>query len=227
MSIKLSNFTKKVLSNIAEFNGGVIIEKTNHNKTVVYSKAISGDLFLVTELPEAFEYDFVVSDLARFLNICSTLDDAEIELHKSYMEIISQPTKSKIKYCYADPRAVITSPSNEVVTGDELASVDISKEKLEKIKKQASILQLPHIQFDVVDDKLVCIAKDCDNPSSNTVIHELGDSNGIEIDEEFIVATDSLKIIPEDYQVTVCENVVKFNPLNNQTMTYYVSRYQD
>lgn len=227
MSIKLSEFTKKVLSNIAEFNGGVIINQSRDGKTMINTmSAPAGDLMLVVEIPEQFNYDFVVSDLSRFLNIHSTLDQPEIDLHKQYMVIKSDTSSAKIRYGYADTRAVVSPPGSPQV-GDEIVSVDIAREKMDKIRKQASILHLPHIQFAVEDGRIVCIAKDCNNPSSNTLVHDLGDANGLTIEEDVIVATESLKIIPDDYQVTVCENAVMFNPINNKTMTYTIARIMD
>lgn len=220
---KLSDFTKKVLANIAEFNGGVLIKSTKAGKTSINTMSPSRDLYLSVEIPEQFQYDFVVSDLSRFLNIHSTITNPELDLHNSYAEIKSATDNVKIKYVYADPRAVIV-PEGEPVVGDEIVSVDVTKETLDKIKRQSNILQLPHIQIDVENERLVCIAKDIDNPSSNTVVYDLGDANGIEIDEDVVVATEFLKIIPDDYQLTVYENAVEFKPLNNLSMTYTISR---
>lgn len=226
MNIKLSDFTKKVLANIAEFNGGVIIRQTVGGRTMINTMSPSRDLLLTVEIPETFNYDFVVSDLSRFLNIQSTIDDPELELHKSYMIIKSDSNNAKVKYSYADERAVIV-PEGIPQVGDEIVSVDIAREKLDKVKKQASILHLPHIQFAVEGGKIVCIAKDCNNPSSNTIMHDLGDANGVEIEDDVIIATDSLKIIPDDYSVTVCEHAVRLNPLNNQSMAYTIARIMD
>jgi len=227
MSIKLSDFTKKVLGNIAEFNGGVIINQSQNGKTIINTMSQpAGDLMLTVEIPEQFNYDFVVSDLSRFLNIQSTLDSPELELHKQYMIIKSDSSGAKIKYSYADARAVIVPPGTPEI-GDEIVTVDIPKEKMDKIRKQANILHLPHIQFSVDDGKIVCTAKDCNNPSSNTISHDLGDANGMTIDEDVIVASESLKIVPDDYQLSVCENAIKLNPLNNKTMTYIIARIMD
>lgn len=223
MTIRLSEFTKKVLNNIVDINGGVIIKKTVNNKTLVTTTSASTSIALSVELPEHFSYDVVISELRRFLNINDAFDDAELDFHSSHVVIKSDKNKAKIKYCYSDPRAVVSCQGSPE-TGDEIVSVDISKEQLDKIKKQSNILQLPHIQFAVEDGAVVCIAKDCDNPSSNTITYDLGEANGIEINEDVVVTAESLKVIPDDYQVTVCECAVKFNPLNNRTMTYVIAR---
>lgn len=210
--MKFSNETLTVLKSFTAINKSILLKPGKTLKTITPEKT----LIAIAEIPDEIPSQACIYDLSRFLSILSLYNNAEVEFVDKYF-IISEG-KQRTKYVYADVSMIHTPPEKDITIPSKDVVVNVSNNDLSSVLKAAGVLQFSEIAF--VGDGDKCYLKAID--SSN----EGADDYGVEIGEttdtfKVIIKTDNLKLMPLDYQVTLCSKGI--SEFKGRDVTYYVA----
>jgi hypothetical protein len=210
--MKFSNETLTVLKSFTAINKSILLKPGKTLKTITPEKT----LIAIAEIPDEIPSQACIYDLSRFLSILSLYNNAEVEFVDKYF-IISEG-KQRTKYVYADVSMIHTPPEKDITIPSKDVVVNVSNSDLSSVLKAAGVLQFSEIAF--VGDGDKCYLKAID--SSN----EGADDYGVEIGEttdtfKVIIKTDNLKLMPLDYQVTLCSKGI--SEFKGKDVTYYVA----
>lgn len=188
------------------------MQEGNTLKTVTPEKT----LVAKAEIPDQIPSQACIYDLSRFLSIMSLYKDPDVEFHDKYFMITSG--KQRTKYVYADISMIHAAPEKDIQLPSADVVVDVSWEDLQSVIKAAGVLQFQEVAFVGQDGKIYLKAIDGNNENSDDYGVEIGETS-----DEFkiIVKTDNLKLLPQDYKVTLCAKGI--SEFKSTDVTYFVA----
>lgn len=210
--MKFSEQTLTVLKSFSSINKSILMTPGKMLKTITPEKT----LIAQAEIPDEIPSDACVYDLSRFLSILSLHDDPDVEFFDKYFVI--NEGKRRTKYAFADVSMIHTPPDKEISIPSSDVQVNVTWNDLQSVVKAAGVLQFTEIAFIGQDGKVYL--KAVDTSSSNA------DDYGIEIGEtadefKIVIKTDNLKLLPQDYQVTLCAKGI--SEFKGDSATYFVA----
>ena len=210
--MKFSNETLSVLKSFTAINKSIQMKPGNILKTITPEKT----LIAIAEIPDEIPSEACVYDLSRFLSILGLYNDPDVEFGDKYFTI--SEGKRRTKYVYADISMIHTPPEKDINIPSEDVVVSVTESDLSSVLKAAGDLQFTEIAF--VGENGKCTLKAIDSANDNT------DDFGFEIgetDDEFkvIIKTDNLKLMPMDYEVTICSKGI--SEFKGDNVTYFVA----
>ena len=210
--MKFSNETFTVLKSFTSINKSILMASGSVLKTITPEKT----LIAIANIPDTIPSDACIYDLSRFLSILSLYNDPDVEFNDKYF-IISEG-KRRTKYVFADLSMIHTPPEKEITIPSADVCVSVSNGDLSSVLKAAGVLQFSEIAF--VGEGGKCYLKAID--SSNNGADDFGIEIGETADEfQIIIKTDNLKLMPIDYEVTLCSKGI--SEFKGEGVTYYVA----
>ena len=190
-------------------NKSILLAAGSVIKTITPEKTLIAIANISQEIPA----DACIYDLSRFLSILSLYNDPDVEFFDKYF-IISEG-KRRTKYVFADLSMIHTPPEKEIVIPTADVVVDVTADTLSSVLKAAGVLQFSEIAF--VGEGGKCYLKAIDNNADDFGV-EIGET----VDEfRIIIKTDNLKLMPIDYEVTLCSKGI--SQFKGKGVTYYVA----
>ena len=210
--MKFSNETLTVLKSFTSINKSILLAKGTVLKTITPEKTLIAIANIDQEIPS----DACIYDLSRFLSILSLYNDPDVEFFDKYF-IISEG-KRRTKYVFADLSMIHTPPEKEITIPSADVEVSVTADTLSSVFKAAGVLQFSEIAF--VGEGGKCYLKAID--STNEGADDFGVEIGETADEfKIIIKTDNLKLMPIDYDVTLCSKGI--SEFKGEGVTYYVA----
>ena len=210
--MKFSNETLTVLKSFSSINKSILFKEGNVLKTITPEKT----LIAIADIPDEIPSDVCVYDLSRFLSILSLYNDPDVEFEDKYF-IISEG-KRRTKYVYADISMIHTPPEKEITLPSEDVVVNVSQGDLSSVLKAAGVLQFSEIAFVGESGKVFLKAIDSSNENADDFGVEIGETDDT---FKFIIKTDNLKLLPLDYEVTLCAKGI--SQFRGKGVTYFVA----
>jgi len=210
--MKFSNETLTVLKSFTAINKSILLSSGNVLKTITPEKTLIAIADITDEIPS----DACIYDLSRFLSILSLYNDPDVEFFDKYF-IISEG-KRRTKYVFADLSMIHTPPEKEITIPSADVTVSVTEGDLSSVLKAAGVLQFSEIAF--VGEGGKCYLKAID--SSNNGADDFGIEIGETADDfQIIIKTDNLKLMPLDYEVTLCSKGI--SEFKGKGVTYFVA----
>jgi len=210
--MKFSNETLTVLKSFTAINKSILLSAGSVVKTITPEKTLIAIANIDQEIPS----DACVYDLSRFLSILSLYNDPDVEFFDKYF-IISEG-KRRTKYVFADLSMIHTPPEKDITIPSADVTVSVTDGDLSSVLKAAGVLQFSEIAF--VGEGGKCYLKAID--SSNNGADDFGIEIGEAVDDfQIIIKTDNLKLMPLDYEVTLCSKGI--SEFKGKGVTYYVA----
>jgi hypothetical protein len=128
------------------------------------------------------------------------------------------------KYFFADPTVIVAPPEKEIALPTEDVCFLLTSQQLEKLKKAASVYQLPDISAIGENGVVKLVARDKKNDTSNDfsiIVGETSDNFVFNFKEE------NLKIVPGTYDVVVSSKLLSRFTNQNIDVTYYIALEPD
>ncbi len=224
--MKFSSDTMKILKNYTTINSSGVFKAGNKIRTMSSEK----NIWSMAEIKEEIPRDFIICDLSTFLAMISCVDDDyEINFKEKNLEIVS--SKGLFEFFYIAEKSVngtnlVTVPFTNSPEVEKLYTFDISGEEFQTMMKAISVTSAPTLSFLCNGKDVIMKANDRKNETSNSYRKKIG-----EFDQEFkiICRVDNLKIIPEDYQISICRSVKKANSAaikfisKNRKLEYFIA----
>ena len=217
--MKLSDKTILLLKNFSSINQSILFKAGTTLRTMSVMKNILAEATIEEEIPK----DFGIYDLNQFLNGLSLHQSAELDFAKDEHVVIKEG-KMRSKYFFADPSVIVSPPEKEISLPSEDVSFVITSQQLEKLKKAASIYQLPDISAIGGGGVVKLVDRDKKNNTSNDFSIVVG-----ETDKDFVFnfKEENLKIIPGTYDVTISSKLLSRFVAQNYDLTYYIALEPD
>jgi hypothetical protein len=210
--MKFSERTLTILKSFSSINKSILMKEGNILKTVTPEKT----LVATARIPDTIPSQACVYDLSRFLSILSLYKDPDVEFHDRYFTIASG--KQRTKYVYADISMIHAAPEKDIKLPSEDVVVNVSWEDLQSVIKAAGVLQFQEVAFVGEDGKIYLKAIDGGNENSDDYGVEIGTTSDT---FKIIVKTDNLKLLPQDYKVTLCAKGI--SEFKSEDVTYFVA----
>jgi len=210
--MKFSERTLTILKSFAGINKSILMKEGSVLKTITPEKT----LIAIANIPDEIPSEACIYDMSRFLSILSLYEDPDVEFHDKYF-IISEGRR-RTKYIYADISMIHTPPEKEISIPTADVVVDVKWDDLQSVLKAAGVLQFSEVAF--VGDGGKCYLKAIDSTTENA------DDYDVEIGEtgdtfKIIIKTDNLKLLPQDYRVTLCSKGI--SEFRGKDVTYFVA----
>lgn len=210
--MQFSEQTLTILKSFSAINKSILMQPGNELKTITPEKTLVAKATIPDQIPGSA----CVYDLSRFLSILSLHTNPDVEFGDKYFVITEG--KRRTKYAFADVSMIHTPPDKEITIPSADVQVDVSWEDLQSVVKAAGVLQFTEVAFVGQEGKV--FLKAVDTSSANA------DDYGIEIGEtadEFsiVIKTDNLKLLPQNYQVTLCAKGI--SEFKGDSATYFVA----
>ena len=217
--MKLSDKTILLLKNFSSINQSILFKQGTRLRTMSVMKNILAEATIDEELPK----DFGIYDLNQFLNGLSLHQSPELDFAKDEHVVIKEG-KMRSKYFFADPSVIVSPPEKEITLPSEDVSFSLTSQQLEKLKKAASIYQLPDISAIGDGGVVKLVARDKKNDTSNDFSIVVG-----ETDKQFVFnfKEENLKIIPGSYDVVISSKLLSRFTAQNYELTYYIALEPD
>jgi hypothetical protein len=210
--MKFSERTLTILKSFATINRSIQMKEGNTLKTITPERT----LIASATIPDTIPSEACIYDMSRFLSILSLYTDPDVEFHDKYF-IISEG-KRRTKYLFADVSMIHAAPDKEIKIPSSDVIVDVSWDDMQSVLKAAGVLQFNEVAF--VGENGTCYLKAIDSTNEGT------DDYGVEIGEtsdtfKIIIKTDNLKLLPQDYRVTLCSKGI--SEFKGENVTYFVA----
>ena len=217
--MKLSESTVSLLKNFSSINQSILFKEGQKLRSISVMK----NILVEANVSEEFPKDFGIYDLNQFLNGLSLHSSPDLDFDNDQYVVIKEG-RSRSKYFFADPSVIVAPPEKEITLPTEDVCFQLTSQQLEKLKKAASVYQLPDISVIGEAGVIKLVARDKKNDTSNDfsiVVGETGNEFVFNFKEE------NLKIVPGNYDVVVSEKLLSRFQNQNIDVTYYIALEPD
>ena len=217
--MKLSESTVSLLKNFSSINQSILFKEGQKLRSISVMK----NILVEANVAEEFPKDFGIYDLNQFLNGLSLHSSPDLDFGNDQYVVIKEG-RSRSKYFFADPSVIVAPPEKEITLPTEDVCFQLTSQQLEKLKKAASVYQLPDISVIGENGVIKLVARDKKNDTSNDFSIVVGETN---TDFVFNFKEENLKILPGDYDVVVSSKLLSRFTSKNYDLTYYIALEPD
>tara|TARA_B100001250_G_scaffold228318_1_gene195985 strand:- start:239 stop:907 length:669 start_codon:yes stop_codon:yes gene_type:complete len=218
--MKLSDKTINLLKNFSSINQSILFKHGNKLRTISVMKNILAEATIEEEIPK----DFGIYDLNQFLNGLALHQTPELDFGQGESHVVIKEGKMRSRYFFADSTVIVSPPDKPIELPTEDVSFVLSGQQLEKLKKAASVYQLPDVCVIGEDGVVKLVARDKKNDTSNNFSIVVG-----ETDKQFVFnfKEENLKIIPGTYDIVISSKLLSRFQSQNYDLTYYIALEPD
>ena len=217
--MKLSESTVSLLKNFSSINQSILFKEGQKLRSISVMK----NILVEANVSEEFPKDFGIYDLNQFLNGLSLHSSPDLDFDNDQYVVIKEG-RSRSKYFFADPSVIVAPPEKEITLPTEDVCFQLTSQQLEKLKKAASVYQLPDISVIGENGVIKLVARDKKNDTSNDFSIVVGETN---TDFVFNFKEENLKIVPGNYDVVVSSKLLSRFTNQNIDVTYYIALEPD
>tara|TARA_B110000211_G_scaffold9108_1_gene9699 strand:- start:4784 stop:5437 length:654 start_codon:yes stop_codon:yes gene_type:complete len=212
--MKISTGLREVLKNFAVINPSIWVDEGNVLNTISPAKTIVAKAVV----DESFDTPFGIYDLNQFLGCLGLVDNAELALKDTYMNISGE--KSSLRYGYVEKDIITTPPAKELQLPSEDVDFVLTNENLQKIMQASNIMQLPNVVVEVKNNKVHLVACDVKNESGNRFEIFVGEHIG---EFSFTYRAENLKVMPFDYNVVISDEGISKFVAKSAQVEYFIA----
>jgi hypothetical protein len=217
--MKLSESTVGLLKNFSSINQSILFKQGSKLRSISVMK----NILVEANVAEEFPKDFGIYDLNQFLNGLSLHSSPDLDFERDQYVVIKEG-KSRSKYFFADPSVIVAPPEKEITLPSEDVCFELTSQQLEKLKKAASVYQLPDVSAIGENGVIKLVSRDKKNDTSNDFSIIVGETDN---DFVFNFKEENLKIIPGNYNVVVSSKLLSRFSNQNYDVQYFIAMEPD
>jgi len=224
--MQLSDFTLEILENFININEGIVIYKDKREGNGTQIRTISANhenpttsttMTAKVIVPEVFENDICISDLRQFSNVIKATKNPDFNFEENYVSIKGNNLTTNITY--ARPTEIIHEYEGYPKAKGATVQFTLSSEDMRTILKLCDTLQLQHLKVDVENGNVIVSAINKDNPDVKSSHINLGTTESTDEDIKSVLPLyferSAFKLLPFDYEVTLCRGLGWFTNKEN------------
>jgi hypothetical protein len=216
--MELSNRTVEILRNFSTINPNIVVNGGNVLKTMSIAKNIVSR----AEIEESFPNTFGIYDLSEFLSVLSLVDRPSITFGDSFCTVSDGSGLSSVKYFYSDPE-MLSAPKKDIVMPECEVKFLLTNETLSKIKRASSALGYDNISIRPNGNSIEVTVVDTNDSTSNSFSVLVEGSFPEGADFNFIMGVGNMKLLGEDYEVSVSTKLIShFKSITSETQ-YFIA----
>jgi|TARA_R110000744_G_scaffold83791_4_gene164098 hypothetical protein len=210
--MKFSENTLTILKSFSTINKSILLKPGSALKTITPEKTLVATATIAEQIPS----QACIYDLSRFLSILGLYRDPDVEFHDKYFTIAEG--KQRTKYAFADISMIHAAPEKDIELPSSDVIVDVMWDDMQSVIKAAGVLQFNEVAFVGSEGKVYLKAINSADQGADDYGVEIGTTQ-----DEFkvIIKTDNLKLLPQNYHVTLCAKGI--SEFKGETATYYVA----
>jgi len=216
--MELSDTTLQVLKNYATINPNIVITEGNTVKTI----SVARNVLSKAELPEEFPASFGIYDLTEFLNVLSLVDSPRLKFEKDYVTVGDSTGRSSVKYFFSDPE-MLTSPGKDINMPDAEVKFTLDTDTLGKVKRAAAALGHDEISISPTTGAIRLSVIDSKDATSNAFSIDVEGEYPEGVDFNFIMNVGNLKVINEDFAVSVSSKLISQFKSTQSAIEYFIA----
>tara|TARA_B100000497_G_C7679793_1_gene411199 strand:+ start:78 stop:755 length:678 start_codon:yes stop_codon:yes gene_type:complete len=216
--MELSNRTVEILRNFSTINPNIVVNGGNVLKTMSIAKNIVSR----AEIEESFPNTFGIYDLSEFLSVLSLVDRPSITFGENFCTVSDGSGLSSVKYFYSDPE-MLSAPKKDIVMPECEVKFLLTNETLSKIKRASSALGYDNISIRPNGNSIEVTVVDTNDSTSNSFSVLVEGSFPEGADFNFIMGVGNMKLLGEDYEVSVSTKLIShFKSITSETQ-YFIA----
>lgn len=214
--MELSKDTLVLIKNFAGINNSLMLKPGNKLTTISEGKNIMAEATISEDLPS----EFGIYDLNEFLNVVSIFTTPNLEFNEKYVLVSdSNNRNSRIKY-FAAGEGVVKSAPSTIKFPEPDVEFTLEAAQLAMIQRTASALKASDVTIEGDGESLKVTVSDKKNDTANAYSHAIGTT------EETFKAhlkVENLKMLPNDYVVSISKKKISKFKHAASDLTYYVA----
>lgn len=217
--MKISQTTMAILNNFAGINPSIVVRSGNVLRTV----SPQNNILAVANVDEDFPTQFAIYDMKQFLGACSLFKEPTFDFEDAFVNLAEGD--KRIRYYYAAPE-MVTAPKDKTPTlPSEDVKFELAKTQLSEILKAAGVLGVEEIVIIGDGKRTRVVATDTKNKTSNEFGFDVESDSKARF--RFVFKAENLKMINDDYVVTLCaKGIARFENASG-TLQYFVAIEQN
>jgi hypothetical protein len=197
--MKLSQETIKVLRNFASINPSILVRPGSLLSTISYP---GKTVMARATVPDAFETEFAIYDLSRFLNALSLLGDPDLTFTAKSVSAVSEGRA--LRYALAEPSMIVAAPTKDIAMPPTYVEVDLPEAVLKAATSALRVLGLNEIAVTGDGESVFLQAVDAKGTTNDDYSVKVdADPPGKKFRALFKI--DNLKLLPSAYTVKLTE----------------------
>jgi hypothetical protein len=216
--MKLSPETTAILKNFATINPSLYFEEGSTISTISPVKNILVDATIQETIPKSFG----IYDLNNFLSVTSLFKDGS-DLEFDDHHVIIRGGRSKIKYRFTDRDMIVLPPDRRPNMDIVDITFTLTKDDLSWLIKTASVLSSSHLAVESDGSVVSLVTFDESNDASNTNSMEMSEIDPKGISFKLIFKIESLKLIPDTYEIGINHAGISVWKSSTTDITYYIT----
>ena len=213
--MKLSENTVNVLKNFASINSGVVLKKGAKQKTISPEKSIMVEAVLEDQMP----VDFGVYDLNQFLGNAVTLNSPDMKFSDD--AVVMDNGSFQLNYYSCSQNLIVSPPDKELTMDKPDVEFDLSRDATKTLLQLAALNNLPNLSVIGKNGDVKLQVHEKSNDTSNFAATKIGSNSG----DDFVATfkTDNLKLIPDDYHVSISLKGFAIFTNKSGTLKYFIA----
>jgi len=212
--MQLSEEFVTLMKNFSAINPSIVLRKGNTQRIMAANKTILAEAEFADDIPN----DFGIYDLNQFLGNVTTMNNPSLTFNTK--QVVIKDDVLRLEYMACSPSLIESPPDKNLIMKNVDAKFSITNTTLQKLMKLISMNGFPNLSIVGKDGKIVAIANDRKDDTSNKLSTELSDYKGNDFEVAFKV--ENFKLIPDDYEIEIMVNGFGKFISKNHKLKYYV-----
>ncbi len=216
--MELSDNTMSILRNFSDINQNLLVKEGNILKTISEARNVLSTAIVDDEFPK----EFGIYDLNEFIGVLGLVDKPNLKFEDDYVTISDSTGRSKIKYFYSS-EDTLTAPSKDITMPNGEVKFGLEASVLDKIKKAASTLGHNEVSISGNNNIIKLSVIDSQNKTSNAFSIDIAGEYPADSNFNFILNISNLKIIPDDYEVSISSKLISEFANPKMNVKYWIA----
>jgi hypothetical protein len=216
----ISPATLDILKNAALINQTLLFPQGS----TLITRSVKKHTYLEAGVAESFPKRFTIYDLNPFLAVLTQLEKPELVFDESddYVRISNAEGGLSVKYHYGDEAlAYVPDPTKKVELPSTEVNLKLTEASFRQITNMARTLGTPELALESDGKQLTLVTMDSKNSSTNTTSLPIGEAPD-KTPFSFVWKIEYLKLIPGNYDVSVCKaGLSRFKHMDSP-ITYHI-----
>ena len=213
--MKFSENTLSILKNFSSINSGIVLKQGKSQRTMSPDKTILAEV----TFDEDIGSDFGIYDLPQFLGNVSTLSNPELDFTSEM--VVMNDGSLKLNYYSCSPTLITTPPEKSLEMKQVDVKFDLTSAQMQKLLRLAAMNAMPNLSVVGKEGKLHLKTHEKNSDTSNFALMHIGDHSGDDFEKTF--KTDNLKMIADDYSVSLTFAGFALFENKNKPLKYFVA----
>lgn len=212
--MQLSERTISILKNFATINDSLLFKAGNLQRTIDSLDTIQCDATIDEEFPQGFG----IYDLRTFLANVAALKNPDITFGPSFLTITDG--NITIDYFYASPKTIKSPSDGAINLGKPDVTFTLTNQTFQRLIKIADLNGMPILKVIGKGGEIIMRATD-NTDTSNIVDMKVDSFTGDDFSVTFTI--DNLKLLPDDYEVSLYVDGLCIFENVGKTLKYYIT----